>query len=388
MARLPRKYYFLILLALLIALSGCELRRTDDSVSDLEPVDELAPTLVPLGSDSEAVTGEATVIPTVINVQPTATGSLQEEGGAAPDPEEPAVPTSQPAVDLADSAENANSEAEAASVSPETFTAPAVEAVPEEAPVITDATGETLPEGGPIAASPPASETGDFSAPAYGEGNYTVQPGDTLFSIGQRYGVTALAIMSANGLSSDVIQAGQVLAIPAEGAGSYAQPSYDYSAPTGGGGTHTVAPGETLFRIAQTYGTSVEAIAGANGIPYPYVIQVGQDLVVPAPGSNPGPPPPPADGFYPPSDQGYYPQEPNSPYDQGYYPPGEPNNGYYPAPAPNYPPPGGANTHTVAPGETLFSIAQRYGLAAEAIVMANGLANPNQIYVGQVLYLP
>ena len=45
-------------------------------------------------------------------------------------------------------------------------------------------------------------------------------------------------------------------------------------------------------------------------------------------------------------------------------------------------------THTVGPGETLYSIATRYGTTAQAIAQANGITNPNQIYVGQVLYLP
>lgn len=49
---------------------------------------------------------------------------------------------------------------------------------------------------------------------------------------------------------------------------------------------------------------------------------------------------------------------------------------------------GPTGSHTVAPGETLYSIASRYGLSAEAITAANGLANPNQIFVGQVLFLP
>jgi LysM repeat protein len=72
---------------------------------------------------------------------------------------------------------------------------------------------------------------------------------------------------------------------------------------------------------------------------------------------------------------GYY-QQP----DQSYVQPGQ-DGTYYPAP-------GGAGTHTVAAGETLYSIARRYGIPAEAIAGANGLGNPNQLFVGQVLYLP
>ncbi|WP_135257678.1 LysM peptidoglycan-binding domain-containing M23 family metallopeptidase [Thermus caldilimi] len=44
-----------------------------------------------------------------------------------------------------------------------------------------------------------------------------------------------------------------------------------------------------------------------------------------------------------------------------------------------------AQTHTVAPGETLFSIARRYGTTVEALARLNGLQDPNRIRVGQVL---
>ena len=66
----------------------------------------------------------------------------------------------------------------------------------------------------------------------------------------------------------------------------------------------------------------------------------------------------------------------------------QPQNPAYPVAPGNVGAPGIAGTHTVVPGETLYSIANRYGTTAQDIAMANGLANPNQIYVGQVLYLP
>jgi LysM repeat protein len=45
-------------------------------------------------------------------------------------------------------------------------------------------------------------------------------------------------------------------------------------------------------------------------------------------------------------------------------------------------------THTVQRGENLYRIALRYGTTVNAIVAANGLANPNRIYVGQRLVIP
>lgn len=45
-------------------------------------------------------------------------------------------------------------------------------------------------------------------------------------------------------------------------------------------------------------------------------------------------------------------------------------------------------THTVRAGENLFRIALRYGVTVEAIVRANGLADPDRIYPGLVLRIP
>lgn len=44
--------------------------------------------------------------------------------------------------------------------------------------------------------------------------------------------------------------------------------------------------------------------------------------------------------------------------------------------------------HVVAPGETLFSIARRYGTTVDAIAHANSIPDPRQIYAGQRLLIP
>ncbi len=44
--------------------------------------------------------------------------------------------------------------------------------------------------------------------------------------------------------------------------------------------------------------------------------------------------------------------------------------------------------HVVRRGDTLYSVARRYGTTVNAIVRANGLRNPNWIYVGQRLVIP
>ncbi|NWG16703.1 MAG: LysM peptidoglycan-binding domain-containing protein [Chloroflexi bacterium] len=54
---------------------------------------------------------------------------------------------------------------------------------------------------------------------------------------------------------------------------------------------------------------------------------------------------------------------------------------------PTYPPPTGG-THVVQPGETLQIIAARYGTTWYALAAANNITDPNRIYVGQVLVIP
>ncbi|WP_430384392.1 peptidoglycan DD-metalloendopeptidase family protein [Archangium violaceum] len=44
---------------------------------------------------------------------------------------------------------------------------------------------------------------------------------------------------------------------------------------------HTVAPGETMYRISRNYGVSVEELSRANGINDPRTLSVGQELVIP-----------------------------------------------------------------------------------------------------------
>ena len=64
-----------------------------------------------------------------------------------------------------------------------------------------------------------------------------------------------------------------------------------------------------------------------------------------------------------------------------------------PTPAPTSPPASGGQQdgvvwHTVQPGETLSSLARRYGTTWQAIAQANSISNPSQIYAGQRLKIP
>lgn len=102
--------------------------------------------------------------------------------------------------------------------------------------------------------------------PENGTITYLVQPGDTLWSISRRYGVTVDAIKKLNGLTSDVIQIGQTLKIPADSSPSYIE--------------YTVRPGDTLWAISRKYNTTVDAIKSLNNLTG-NLIDVGQILKIP-----------------------------------------------------------------------------------------------------------
>jgi LysM repeat protein len=179
--------------------------------------------------------------------------------------------------------------------------------------------------------------------PVHAQGQvHVVQRGETLSSIAARYGTTAQAIASANGLKNpNFIYAGQRLIIPTGGGGGRA---------TAAGGTYTVRPGDSLYAIALQHGTTVAALMKANGLTTS-VIYAGQRLVIPGGGSSTG-------GSGQASSGGS----------------GQTSSG--------------AQVYTVRRGDTLASIAYRYGTTAQAIANANGLANPNYIYPGQRLRIP
>ncbi|MCM8745387.1 LysM peptidoglycan-binding domain-containing protein [Thermomicrobium sp. CFH 73360] len=50
--------------------------------------------------------------------------------------------------------------------------------------------------------------------------------------------------------------------------------------------------------------------------------------------------------------------------------------------------PGSGTTYVVQPGDTLYSIAVRFGVSLQALIEANGIEDPNQLQAGQVLVIP
>jgi LysM repeat protein len=99
---------------------------------------------------------------------------------------------------------------------------------------------------------------------------YTVQKGDTLYSIARKYNTTVQAILDINYLKSNDLSVGQVIRIP-ENYYNYDEmsvPNYI---------TYTVKPGDTLYSIASANGVSVDTIISDNVLPN-NSLSVGQVL--------------------------------------------------------------------------------------------------------------
>ncbi len=114
------------------------------------------------------------------------------------------------------------------------------------------------------------------AAPPADAPSYTVQAGDTLFSIALRYHTTVAQLKQLNGLSGDMLQVGQKLVLPGA-AGSAAAPAPAAS----GNAFYIVQTGDSLYRIALRYGTTLRALADLNDIPNPDLISIGQALTIP-----------------------------------------------------------------------------------------------------------
>lgn len=102
--------------------------------------------------------------------------------------------------------------------------------------------------------------------PETGSFEYTVQSGDSLWLIANRYNTTVDAIKRLNGLTSDLLNIGQVLKIPSGQSTPYIE--------------HTVRPGDTLWILARRYETTVDAIKRLNGLTSD-LLNIGQVLRIP-----------------------------------------------------------------------------------------------------------
>ena len=167
--------------------------------------------------------------------------------------------------------------------------------------VIATANGQTIPSG----------QGGNY---------YTVKSGDSLWSIANKYSTTVNELKSLNNLSSNILQVGQILVLPSS-------TNDDNS-----GNTYTVKLGDSLWSIANKYNTTVNELKSLNNLSSD-VLQIGQVLSVPSNSVSVG------------------------------------------------------NTYTVKSGDSLWSIANKYNTTVSNLKSLNNLSS-DVLQIGQVLNVP
>jgi len=228
-------------------------------------------------------------------------------------------------------------------------------------------------------------------------GTYTVQKGDSLYAIANRFNTTVDELKRLNNLTSNTLSVGQVLKIPG-GTGSTPGTPNVPSTPDTDYITYTVVKGDNLYAIARKYGTTESVLMKVNNLPT-NVLQIGQVLKIPVGSSKPDLPE--VDSIE------YVVKKGDSLYaiareygttvtalrtlnnltsdalsiGQVLRIPVSSSGGII------MPPTGDYLTYTVVQGDNLYAIARKYGLTEAELKAYNNLSN-NVLQVGQVLRIP
>ena len=168
---------------------------------------------------------------------------------------------------------------------------------------------------------------------------YTVKSGDSLWAIANRYNTTVAKLQQLNNISGTLIYPGQVLKVSEGSAENQKPPASNPSNPSTS--TYTVKSGDSLWAIANKVKMTVAQLQQLNNISGT-LIYPGQVLKVKGePAKNPDPP----------------------------------------ATKPSNP---STSTYTVKSGDSLWAIANRYGMTVDQLMSLNNLKS-TIIYPGQVL---
>ena len=163
---------------------------------------------------------------------------------------------------------------------------------------------------------------------------HVVQAGETLDDVAAHYGTSVESILTANNLSgAHLVHTGNQLLIPGG-----AQPSTAAAVPGADDSValYVVRAGDTFYGIASSYGIDVGELAQMNRGISINLLDVGQELAVPA--------------------------------------------------VPVLPP--SSRSYTVRRGETLLDIALRFSVSAEELASANNISVNSLLEVGQTLEIP
>jgi len=216
---------------------------------------------------------------------------------------------------------------------------------------------------------------------------HTVQRGETLAAIAQRFGRNYFDIARWNNIPPPyTISIGQILRVNNPGYDNVTPPMPQAGIPVVTpappestpivtppvfeqdiDGIHTVQAGETLFAIAGRYGHKFQEVAAWNNIVSPYHLRVGQVLKLSPPDDwDPTKPVSKPPARKPPVTK----------------PPAKPPTRPTPSPTPK-----NRDYHIVLAGETLFKIAKHYRFSMVDVAAWNGLQAPYNLSIGQKLRL-
>lgn len=166
-----------------------------------------------------------------------------------------------------------------------------------------------------------ANYIGATYVPVVGSDYYVVQKGDTLWSISKKYNTTVEKLKDLNNLSTNTLNVGQVLKLPTENL----QESDEY----------IVQAGDTLYKISSMFNISVQELMALNNLSSTN-LSIGQKLKVAKKD--------------------------------------EENNS-------------DKTVYTVVKGDTLYQIAQKYNVSVQDIIDANNLVSTS-LSIGQKLLIP
>lgn len=154
--------------------------------------------------------------------------------------------------------------------------------------------------------------------------SYTVQVGDTLYSIANRFDITVDELKKINNLSNNVLSVGQVLKIPLSDV-------FDNTI------NYTVVSGDSLYKIAKKYNTTVDSLKKINNLSND-ILSIGQVLKIPSVNDN-------------------------IDIDDNYI------------------------EYKVVSGDSLYGIAKKYNTTVDEIKSINNLSS-NLLSIGQILKIP
>lgn len=157
-------------------------------------------------------------------------------------------------------------------------------------------------------------------------GDYVVKKGDSLYSIVKMFNTTVDELKRLNNLSSNLLQIGQQLVIPTD------------TSPTNILDTYIVKAGDSLYKIANIYGITVNELKALNNLTI-NLLSIGQSLKVPSSKNSS--------------------QNTSSNY----------------------------IIYTVKSGDNLYSIANKYNTTVADIMKLNNLKS-NLLSIGQILQIP